>query len=311
MTVSGETGDKGSRSRRRVSISSGSGRNSSPSSAGESEISEKGDELKHGRKDSHHGTHKSTEKRREDIKYRKEEDIVKPRKVSNGEGKENGADRPRDQSGRSRDHNGRSKEQRGGGGEGSVGGRSSSSEEENNGKHTGEFLVKYLGKRDARGLWGIKHTRKPVDEMVGLARGLQPGTPLPYLYLGVSEQGVTITPHPKNLNENFDGGLYPIDTISYGVQDLIYTRVFAMIIVKDTPETREGSSVRKHPFECHAFVCESRQSARRLTFALANAFQIFSRTVKNNQKKRGNFAIDLRPPEQIEKEYRNQLDSEA
>ena len=70
---------------------------------------------------------------------RKEEDIVKPRKVS-GEGKENGADRPRDQSGRSRDHNGRSKEQRGGG-EGSVGGRSSSSEEENNGKHTGVNIL--------------------------------------------------------------------------------------------------------------------------------------------------------------------------
>ena len=30
--------------------------------------------------------------------------------------------------------------------------------------------MKYLGKRDARGLWGIKHTRKPVDEMVALAR---------------------------------------------------------------------------------------------------------------------------------------------
>ena len=33
-----------------------------------------------------------------------------------------------------------------------------------------EFVVKYLGKREARGLWGIKHTRKPVDDMVGLAR---------------------------------------------------------------------------------------------------------------------------------------------
>ena len=32
------------------------------------------------------------------------------------------------------------------------------------------FLVKYLGKRDARGLWGVKHTRKPVDEMVAAAR---------------------------------------------------------------------------------------------------------------------------------------------
>ena len=33
-----------------------------------------------------------------------------------------------------------------------------------------EFVVKYLGKKEARGLWGIKHTRKPVDDMVGLAR---------------------------------------------------------------------------------------------------------------------------------------------
>ena len=33
-----------------------------------------------------------------------------------------------------------------------------------------DFVVKYLGKKEARGLWGIKHTRKPVDDMVGLAR---------------------------------------------------------------------------------------------------------------------------------------------
>jgi len=188
--------------------------------------------------------------------------------------------------------------------------------EDNKDKHqntpnTGEFLVKYLGKKDARGLWGIKHTRKPVDDMVALARGLQPGAPLPYLKMSVSEQGVDISAHPRNQNPNYEGGLYPIDTISYGVQDLIYTRVFAMIIVKDTPETREGT-VRRHPFECHAFVCESRQSARRLTFALANAFQVFSRAVKSSQKRRGSkFAIDLRSPEQLEKEFKNQQDSEA
>jgi hypothetical protein len=35
-------------------------------------------------------------------------------------------------------------------------------------------VVKYLGKKEARGLWGIKHTRKPVDDMVGLARYLPP-----------------------------------------------------------------------------------------------------------------------------------------
>jgi len=175
----------------------------------------------------------------------------------------------------------------------------------------GEFVVKYLGKKDARGLWGIKHTRKPVDDMVALARGLQPGTPLPYLRLRVSEKGVSIEQHQRNVNPNYEGGLYPIDTISYGVQDLVYTRVFAMIVVKDTPESREGS-VRRHPFECHAFVCESRQIARRLTFALANAFQVFSRSVKSTQRRRANnnFAIDLRSPEQLEKEFKNQ-DSEA
>ena len=32
------------------------------------------------------------------------------------------------------------------------------------------FLVKSLGKAEAKGLWGIKHTRKPVDEMVTAAR---------------------------------------------------------------------------------------------------------------------------------------------
>ncbi|XP_023333854.1 uncharacterized protein LOC111705509 [Eurytemora carolleeae] len=174
----------------------------------------------------------------------------------------------------------------------------------------GEFLVKYLGKKDARGLWGIKHTRKPVDDMVSLARGLQAGTPLPYLKLTVSDKGVNISPHSRNLNTEYECGLYPIDTISYGVQDLVYTRVFAMIVVKDTPEIREGG-VRRHPFECHAFVCESRQSARKLTFALASAFQVFSKSIKSSQKRRGNsFAIDLRSPEELQKEFKTQ-DSEA
>ena len=77
-----------------------------------------------------------------------------------------------------------------------------------------------------------------------------------------------------------------------------------MIVVKDAPELRgEGGTRRqeyillvqiililniddiniwdamtsphyRHPFECLAFVCDSRQTARRLTFALANAFQV-------------------------------------
>jgi hypothetical protein len=92
--------------------------------------------------------------------------------------------------------------------------------------------VKYLGKENVKGLWGIKHTRKPVDDMVGLARGLGPGAPLPYLQLSVSHRGVLVTPHKSNTCHTMDCGLYPIDTISYGVQDLVYTRVFAIIVVK-------------------------------------------------------------------------------
>ena len=81
-------------------------------------------------------------------------------------------------------------------------------------------------------------------------------------------------PHKRNVNPSFEPGLHPIDTISYGVQDLVYTRVFAMIVVKDAPELRGEGGTRRHPFDCLAFVCDSRQTARRLTFALANAFQV-------------------------------------
>ena len=43
------------------------------------------------------------------------------------------------------------------------------------------FAVKFLGKREARGLWGIKYTRGPVDDMVEKAKALKPGATLPFL----------------------------------------------------------------------------------------------------------------------------------
>ena len=56
-----------------------------------------------------------------------------------------------------------------------------------------------------------------------------------------------------------------------------------------------------------------RQNARRLTFALAKAFQDFSKTVKGNPQKRKpkQFAIDIRTPEQIEEDMQNEVDSEV
>lgn len=173
------------------------------------------------------------------------------------------------------------------------------------------FQVKYLGSHDARGLWGIKHTRKPVDNMVTAARSLPAGTILPFIKLVVSKDGVKLLPIGK---KRLDAGIsksFSIDTISYGVQDLVYTRVFSMIVVREVGQN-QGIS----PFECHGFVCESRHHARQLTYALASAFQIYSINVKaqgkaeetaGNIKKR--FAIDLRSPEEIEADLT--IDSEA
>lgn len=173
------------------------------------------------------------------------------------------------------------------------------------------FQVKYLGSHDARGLWGIKHTRRPVDNMVSAARSLPAGTILPFIKLVVSKDGVGLLPLGK---KRHDGGIskkFSIDTISYGVQDLVYTRVFSMIVVRDVGQNHGIS-----PFECHGFVCESRHHARQLTYALANAFHIYSVNVKAQGKAeetagivKKRFAIDLRSPEEIEAELT--IDSEA
>jgi hypothetical protein len=178
------------------------------------------------------------------------------------------------------------------------------------------FEVKYLGQRDARGLWGIKHTRRPVDDMVNAAKNLKAGTVLPMLNLIVSKQGVSLAQAQKKVEHLLK--FFPIDTISYGVQDVVYTRVFAMIIVREI-----GDLQGEHPFECHAFVCESRNSTKKLTYALASAFSEYSKLVKSRSgdgdgkdarataKKK--FAIDLRSPEEIAAEMNSPQgeDSEA
>lgn len=170
------------------------------------------------------------------------------------------------------------------------------------------FKVKYLGSQYARGLWGIKHTRRPVDHLVSAAKALPPNKILPYCNLAVSLDGVrmeTITSKQSTLTN------FTIDTISYGVQDLVYTRVFAMIVVKENYNLKD-----ENPFEVHAFVCDSRAMARRLTFALAASFQDYSKRVKeaeehnmgdsNGKPLRKKFAIDLRTPEEIQQDITEQ-----
>ncbi|KAL6262404.1 hypothetical protein P5V15_007491 [Pogonomyrmex californicus] len=174
------------------------------------------------------------------------------------------------------------------------------------------FQVKYLGSHDARGLWGIKHTRRPVDNMVSAAKALPTNTMLSLIKLVVSQEGVALLPLDKRKQDANLSRMYPIETISYGVQDLVYTRVFSMIVVRETENFRRIS-----PFECHGFVCESKYYARQLTYALAAAFEVYSKTVKAQEKLTGvtrntarkKFAIDLRSPEEIEADLT--MDSEA
>ena len=80
-----------------------------------------------------------------------------------------------------------------------------------------------------------------------------------------------------------------------------------MIVVRD-PNITSASLVsgRANPFECYAYVCDSRLNARRLTIALATAFQEFSKTVKSQKMKQKRIAIDLRTPEEMAAELEDQ-----
>lgn len=72
------------------------------------------------------------------------------------------------------------------------------------------FSVRELGTTEARGLWGIKHTRKPVDLMVAKAK--TSSTPLPpQVELRITEDGCEIVGNEYKK-------VFPIHTVSYGVQ---------------------------------------------------------------------------------------------
>jgi hypothetical protein len=157
---------------------------------------------------------------------------------------------------------------------------------------------------------------------VTVAKNLPPNKTLPFCNLIVKTDGVHIdslllpTTSSSASSSSLSSIHWPIDQISYGVQDLVYTRVFAMIVVKDESQLKS-----ENPFEVHAFVCDSRAMARRLTYALAAAFQEYSRKVKeaeegNNNNNNNNstipatdspmkrkFAIDLRSPEELQQEH--------
>lgn len=84
-----------------------------------------------------------------------------------------------------------------------------------------------------------------------------------------------------------------------------------MIIVRDTAVTATSIVAgNTMPFECYAYVCDSRQNARILTIALATAFQEFSKTIRHQKLKPKRIAIDLRTPEEMALEIED-LETEA
>lgn len=150
----------------------------------------------------------------------------------------------------------------------------------------------------------MKHTRKPVDILVSKAK--VSNQILPTVRLQVTRDGINFREigENKTIIEPID---FAVDIISYGVQDLVYTRVFSMIVVLD--ECLPTGT----PFDCHSFVCDSRDQARKLTYCLAAAFQDYGRRVKlengHTERPIKKFAIDLRTPEEQANASDNETDA--
>ena len=164
------------------------------------------------------------------------------------------------------------------------------------------FVTKYLGARPCSGLWGITHTRSPVDQMIDAVGKMKSHEDLALVQLHVSRRGLYLAPHPRNRAADFSPCLVPIEFISYGVQDNVYSRVFAFIVVK------EMSSEEK-VLECHAYVCDSAVTSRRLALSLALAFQEFAEKIKGKNYR---FQVDLRNRKQLNDELlEGQTDGEC
>ena len=170
------------------------------------------------------------------------------------------------------------------------------------------FVTKFLGRRVCGGLWGIKHTRAPVDELVRSVQQM-PDRELPLVQLHVSQKGIHSTIHSQNkakMEEEQEGplpsdalpgtgfqkDLLPIEFVSYAVQDTKFTRVFCLIVVREL-------SWRQKTLECLAYVLDGSLSARRLALSVALAFKQYAKTLEGKPYK---FQVDLRPPHELEKE---------
>lgn len=145
------------------------------------------------------------------------------------------------------------------------------------------FIVKYMGKRLTKGMWGSKHTRVVVEDVVDSISRMPKSEDLPLVNLDVYYQGLEMRPHSKNKIRSFKPVQIPIQFISYGIQDTVYPRVFCFIMVKEM-------SSQERSLECHVYACDSNKNARRIASCLATAFQAYAKHLKGSAAK---FSVDI------------------
>lgn len=148
------------------------------------------------------------------------------------------------------------------------------------------FIVKYMGKKPAKGYGGAKYTQTPVEEVIEAVNQLPKGSDLPLVKLEVTLDGLNMAPHKRNKVKTFESVSIPIQFISYGAQDQNYPRVFCFIMVREM-------SARSKKLDCHVYACDSSKSARKLAGLLALAFGLYQ---EQNEGKPSVFGSSLKPP---------------
>lgn len=156
-------------------------------------------------------------------------------------------------------------------------------------------VAKYIGHMETKGVYGLEHVRGPVDEFIAKVKDdliSMDRVELPLCYVIFSSKGIDIKEHPANrVKDTMTFGLHPIDFISYGVQDMKYWRVFSFIVVKEL-------GYKKKKTECHAFIADSTQNARKMALALSACFTVYQKQL-SAEGKTNNFQVELRTPEEL------------
>ena len=109
------------------------------------------------------------------------------------------------------------------------------------------FVTKYIGYKPTKGLYGVEYTREAAESLISEVGSPEVQKNLPLMQLHISVRGIHLSEHKHNISNKTlpESGLLPITFISYGVQDMRYTKVFTFILVREL-------SSRSRSLECHA-----------------------------------------------------------